>query len=47
MDRLERYRRIIREVLAEYARYKPANGEIETELVVDAEHDHYELLHVG
>lgn len=47
MDRLADYRRIIRQVLADYARYKPANGEIEPELVVDAERDHFELLHVG
>src|SRR5580692_2049237 len=47
MDRLTVYRQIIRQVLAEYARYKPANGEIETELVVDAERDHFELLHIG
>ena len=47
MDRLSDYRRIVRQVLAEYARYKPANGEIDTELVVDAERDHFELLHVG
>jgi XisI protein len=47
MDRLSDYRRIIRQVLAEYARCKPANGEIETELVVDAAEDHFELLHVG
>jgi hypothetical protein len=47
MDRLDRYRQIIRQNLAEYARYKPANGEIDNELVVDAERDHYELLHIG
>ncbi len=47
MDRLDQYRRIIRQVLAEYARYKPANGEIDTELVADPERDHYELLHIG
>ena len=47
MDRLNDYRRIIRQILADYARYKPANGQIDTELVVDAEHDHFELLHVG
>ena len=47
MDRLTRYRQIIRQVLHEYARYKPANGEIETELIMDAERDHYELLHIG
>ena len=36
MDRLAGYRQIIHQVLAEYARYKPANGQIDTELVVDA-----------
>jgi hypothetical protein len=47
MDRLSEYRRIIRQVLADYAQYKPANGEIDMELVVDAERDHFEFLHVG
>jgi hypothetical protein len=47
MDRLERYRKVIRQVLEEYAAQKPANGEIACELIVDPEKDHYELLHVG
>jgi hypothetical protein len=47
MDQLARYRKIIREILQEYARYKPANGEVDTELVVDPERDHFEVLHVG
>ncbi len=42
MDRLTEYRQIIRQVLVEYARFRPANGEIDTELVVDAERDHFE-----
>jgi hypothetical protein len=47
MDRRNEYRRIIRQVLAEYARYRPANGDITTELVVDSERDHFEVLHMG
>jgi hypothetical protein len=47
MDRLAGYRQIIHKVLAEYARYKPANGQIDTELVVDAAGNHFELLHLG
>jgi hypothetical protein len=43
MDRLTSYRQVIRQVLADYARYKPADGEIDTELVVDAERDHFEV----
>ncbi len=47
MDQLERYRRIVREVVAQYAGYKPANGEIDSELVVDPVRDHYAVLDVG
>jgi hypothetical protein len=47
MDRLERYREIVRRIIAEYAGYKPSHGQIETEAVVDRDRDHYEVLHVG
>lgn len=47
MDKLERYRDIVRRVIEEYASYKPANGQIETEAIVDRERNHYEVLHVG
>jgi hypothetical protein len=47
MDKLERYRAIVRAVIEEYARYKPSHGEIETEAIVDRERDHYEVMHVG
>jgi hypothetical protein len=47
MDRVERYREIVRSLIEEYAGYKPANGDVETEAIVDCNRDHYELLHVG
>jgi hypothetical protein len=47
MDRVERYREIVTRVIGEYARWTPSRGEIETETVIDREHDHYELMHVG
>jgi hypothetical protein len=47
MDTLTRYRQIVRQLIAEYARYKPSHGEIDTEAVIDPEKDHYEVLHVG
>ena len=47
MDRVDRYRGIVRQVIEEYTRFKPANGQIETEAVMDPEKDHYEVLHVG
>lgn len=47
MDKLERYREIVRRLIEEYAGYKPANGQIETEAIVDQARDHYEVMHVG
>jgi hypothetical protein len=47
MDKLNRYRDIVRRVIQEYARHKPANGQIETEAIVDLDRDHYEVMHVG
>jgi hypothetical protein len=47
MDRTERYRVIVRRVIEEYARYRPSHGQIEPEIVIDPERDHYELMHVG
>ncbi len=47
MDRLERYREIVRRVIREYASYKPSNGQIDTEAIEDRERDHYEVMHVG
>lgn len=47
MDKLARYREIIRQLIFDYASHKPANGQIETEAVIDSERDHYEVLHIG
>src|SRR5438128_8753085 len=47
MDRLERYREIVRRLIEEYASYKPSHGQIETEAIADREKDHYEVMHVG
>jgi hypothetical protein len=41
------YREIVRQLVEEYASYKPSNGRIATEAVIDPEHDHYEVMHVG
>lgn len=47
MDRLERYREIVRSLIGEYAGYKPHNGTIEPEAIVDPVKDHYEVIHSG
>ncbi len=47
MDTLNEYRRIIRDLIREYAHYEPSVGDIRTEVVFDETNDHYELLHTG
>lgn len=47
MDTLTRYREIVRQMVKEYASYKPSHGQIETEAIIDPERDHYEVMHVG
>ncbi len=47
MDTLETYRQGIAKVLHAYAQTPYAHGEIQTEVVVDRQADHYLLLAVG
>lgn len=47
MDRINQYREIVQRVIQEYASHKPSNGDIQTEAVIDTDHDHYEVMHVG
>lgn len=48
MDKLDRYRNYIREILEWYAGFEPQTvDEYESQIVVDDEHDHYQLLDVG
>ena len=47
MDNLENYRRIIREIITDYAKIPYAYGEIERQIVFDSESDRYLLMIVG
>jgi hypothetical protein len=47
MDKLERYRHIIQEVLTEHSQIRPAYGEIQMKLMFDIERDRYQLLRTG
>lgn len=47
MDKLVEYRQHIRNILEEFSLIKPANGEIDSELIFDEKNDRYLLLHVG
>src|SRR3954452_2641256 len=47
MDRVEKYRQCVRQLVERYAGYKPSYGDVRAEAIIDAERDHYEVVHVG
>jgi hypothetical protein len=47
MDRLARYREIIRRVLDKYAAWKPSSDQVTSEVIYDPAHDHFELKYLG
>jgi XisI protein len=47
MDRLTKYRQILRTFLMEYRKTKPINSDIETQVLFDTEHDHYQIVDLG
>ena len=47
MENVSEYRRIITELLHEYAERPPSHGDIQVELVIDEAQDHYELIYAG
>ncbi len=47
MGKLEQYRHIIRQLMLSYESRKPAYGEIDVQVILDAERDHYQVMHVG
>lgn len=47
MDRIENYRKCVTELLNIYAKHKNAKGEIDSEVIIDKENDHYQLLRIG
>jgi hypothetical protein len=47
MDKLTRYREIIRRVAAEYAAWKPRGDGVVSEVIHDPTRDHFELKYVG
>ena len=47
MEKLERYRTYIKQLLSDYASLSPSDGEAETELIFDTERDHYQVVNTG
>ncbi|MGH7929985.1 MAG: XisI protein [Candidatus Binatia bacterium] len=47
MDRVVTYREIVKDLIRQYAQYKPAYGDIEIEVIFDEANDHYEMIYTG
>lgn len=47
MDKLTRYRMVVKEMLSEYAAIPISNGEIESFTAFDLEQDHYQVINIG
>ena len=47
MANVEEYRQAIQQVIERHARYQPAYGEVELQMIFDTERDHYQLVHAG
>lgn len=47
MDKLEKYRKYIQDVILKYGQLGQPDGDIKTEYVFDTNGDHYQLIRVG
>lgn len=47
MDRIERLRKPVTDLINQWASYQPSHGDIENEAVTDHEHGHYHIMSVG
>lgn len=47
MDRIEQYKQYIQTILIKHAKYKPNHSDINSELIFDTTHNHYQLMRVG
>lgn len=47
MEKIEHYRKLIREIIQSYAQYKPSRGDVQIEVIFDEANDHYELMYSG
>ena len=47
MDKLEKYRQFVQEILSSHAEIANTNNTVKDELIFDTERDHYQLAYVG
>jgi XisI protein len=47
MDKLEKYRQFVKQILTEHAQISPTTDSVKAELIFDTERDRYQLAYVG
>lgn len=47
MDRVNKYRRILKALVQDYAAGKISHGKIESQALCDPVNDHYQVVHIG
>jgi XisI protein len=47
LEKIQIYRSKIKQLLKQYAVYKPSHGDIEIQTIFDAEQDHYQVVAIG
>jgi hypothetical protein len=47
MDKLGKYREILKNIIKEYARDDYRRNDVDRELIFDTENDHYQIVNVG
>jgi hypothetical protein len=47
MDKLNKYRQIVKEVINEYSKLQPSHGEIRLDTIFDESQDRYSLMQIG
>jgi hypothetical protein len=47
LEKLQTYRTLVKQLLEQYATYKPSHGDVEIQKNFDTERDHYQVVAVG
>ncbi|MDY7013242.1 MAG: XisI protein [Cyanobacteriota bacterium] len=47
MEKIERYRAFVQQILEDYASLSPDDDEVNTERIFDTERDHYQIVYAG
>ena len=47
MDKLSKYRQLIKHILSEYAHHQPASNHLETQAIFDEQREHYQIVVFG